>query len=98
MTGNTIAPHLNFMRNRQRRPRQGGAPQAGRWHTLPVGFNKKFGLGYGNMTLSAGLLLGVRRNGRVLFQLFRPTAPEVTGQTFDSGQIRLFDFMGNKPR
>ena len=98
MTGDAVAAHLKIMGYGRRRSGQRDASQTGRRHAHPVVFDKQPGLGHGDMTLPAGHLFGVRRNGRILFQFFRPAAPGVTGQTLDRGQIRLFDFMRDKRR
>ena len=98
MTCNAVASHLNIMGNRRRRSGQGGPAQTRRRNANPVVFDKQVGLGHGDMALPAGLLLRVGCYGRMPFEFLRPTAPGMTGQALNPGQIRLLDFVRDQRR
>ena len=93
VTGNAIAAHLKFMGNGRRRPGQFGTAQAWRGDAPPININEGFGLGHRDMTLPAGGLFRVGRYGRVSLQLFRPTAPGMTGKALNRCQIGFFHLM-----
>ena len=81
----TIASHLEFMRNGGRSPGQVRSAQAGRCDAHPVNVNEQFFAGHCDMALPAGLLFRMGRYGCVSFKLFRPTAPGVTGKALNPG-------------
>ena len=85
MTGDTIASHLKFMRDGRRSPGQFGSTQAGCCNAAPVDVNEQFLAGHFDMTLPAGLLFRMGRDGCVSFKFLRPTAPGMTGKTLNPG-------------